>query len=123
MSNEFATEAANLIADIKDGFATTVTYTRPSNSKTASLSAGVGSTPTEQPDNNGIFEKVEYRDWIVAAADLTFTDGTSFLPARKDTIATTTSTYEVIGIGPDGPPYEYSDRHETIVRIHSQKVA
>ena len=122
MADLFADAAASLMADLKAHAATTITYDRPSTSQTASLAAGKGSQETEQADSQGVFERVESRDWIVAAADLTFTDGTSFEPKRKDTITVSGSVYEVIGFGPDGPVWEWSDRHGKIMRIHSQEI-
>jgi len=122
MTDVFAQAAADLIGIVKSHGGVAITYARPGTSLSVSLTAGKGQRDTEQLDEQGVSERVERRDWLIAAADLV--DGsTPIVPDHKDTITDAAGyVYQVVGLSSNDPVWEWSDRSHVILRVHSQEV-
>lgn len=89
------------------------------------VAATVGRSAFTVERGHGIYERVESRDYLIAAADLII-DGQQTEPQRGDQIKEThgeqTLTYEVLAPG-DMPPWRYSDPYRRTLRIHTKHVA
>jgi hypothetical protein len=101
----------------------TVVYQRGSDA--VEIAATIGRTEFEQVDEHGIVHRVQSRDFLVRAADLTLA-GTPTLPKAGDrireTVGAQTFVYEVMAPGNE-PPWRYSDPYRTALRIHTKHVA
>jgi len=82
------------------------------------LAATVGRTPFWVDRGEGLFERIESRDYLVTAADLSL-GGMTVLPERGDQIIESAKVYEVMAPA-DEPPYRYSDRGRSQLRIHTK---
>lgn len=122
MTDVFAQAATDLISIVKAHAGVAITYTRPGTSISIPLTAGKGQRETEELDLDGVRERVERRDWLIAAADLV--DGTTpVIPDKKDLITDAAGyVYQVCGMSVDEPVWEWSDRSHVIMRVHSQVV-
>ena len=105
----------------------TITYTRKSDGAVIDLTgkAWVGNTAFRRNASEGGAAVVwGDRDYLVPVADLAIS-GTTFEPARGDTIAHTsggvTATFEVMAPANE-PESRYSDEHRTAWRIHTKEV-
>ncbi len=88
------------------------------------LLATVGRTVFEVDSGTGVLERIESRDFLIAAADLVF-DGQVSVPRSGDqileTCGATTLVYEVMAPGHE-PAWRYSDPYRVTLRIHTKQV-
>ncbi len=115
MADLLSAGASWLSAQLKANAGATVTYVR--DGLAATVTAAVGRSAFEGAGQNGVLERWESRDYLVAAGELPFGE-----PRRGDSIAETrngeTVVYEVAS--PRGvPEWHYGDAFRTIVRIHT----
>lgn len=101
---------------------TTVSYHR--GAQAVGLFATVGKTVFALDAGHGFRERVESRDYLVAAEDLVL-GGAVTLPRRGDRIQEvvggTTFVYEVMAPGQE-PFYRFSDPYHRTLRIHTKLV-
>lgn len=90
-----------------------VAYARGPQSLT--LRATVGRTQFDLADDTGILQRIESRDYLIRASDLTFGE-----PKAGDRI-TDGAVYEVMAPGGE-PPWRYSDPNRKTLRIHTKMV-
>lgn len=90
----------------------------------AEVAATIGKTVFEIARDYGIFEKVESRDYIIAAGELLLS-GEPILPVRGDQIRQMrdgkTYLYEVLAPGNE-PCWRWSDSYRRSLRIHTKQV-
>ncbi|MEM9825095.1 MAG: hypothetical protein AAF958_00825 [Planctomycetota bacterium] len=96
-----------------------MTYRRREGSSIR-IVAAIGEVVTDTEDADGFVIRSHNRDALVDAVHLC-EDGQSFQPARGDQVIDGIHVYEVIPIGGD-PPWRWSDRRHTRLRIHLQYV-
>lgn len=88
------------------------------------LLATVGRTVFEVETGTGALERIESRDFLLAAVDLVF-DGQVSVPQPGDQIAEThgsaTLIYEVMAPGRE-PAWRYSDPYRVTLRVHTKQV-
>ncbi len=124
MADLLRTGTAWLAGKLKAVASQAVSYRRGSAS--VSLHATVGSSLLKVTDTFGNVQVVRTeRDYLFTAADLVLS-GIRTTPQRGDVIDDATSGvtahYEILA--PDGePPWRYSDPAETMIRVHTKKVA
>ena len=99
-----------------------ITYRR--GGQQVALNATLGRKDFEADTHEGRLY-IRANDFLVRAADLVL-GGQLTLPERGDQIDVSfdgaTATFEVLG--QDGiPPWEFSDPHQQVLRIHTKKVA
>lgn len=86
-----------------------------------SIRATTGTAEYEQENpGDGISRSFNERDFLVSAADLLLS-GAPVEPQRGDRIDVDGKTYEVNSDGA-APPWEWSDRFQTVYRIHTKEV-
>ena len=103
-----------------ENMAATVAYTR--DAVPVNISATVGSTEFVRDEADGLMESYEMRDYLIRASDLLAGFPTNGLPTSGDTITDDGYIYEVMAA--DGAPcYRWSDRHHTVLRIHTKLTA
>lgn len=89
----------------------------------AQLNATIGETLFEQGDESGIVHRIETRDFIVRASDLSAAGLWPPMPGDRIREAgdSTTYIYEVMDIAGE-PSWKFSDRGRRAVRIHAKQV-
>jgi hypothetical protein len=92
----------------------TVTYRRGASSSL--VAATVGKTVFDLDDGGGAVLRVESRDYLILAADLS--QGT---PQAGDRIVDQGVVYEVANFGSE-PAWRYSDPYRRTLRIHTKQV-
>lgn len=101
----------------------TVVYRRGADE--VELSATIGRTVFEQPDDRGLVSRIEARDFLVRAEDLVLA-GALVLPKAGDQIREPqeekTFVYEVMAPGGE-PPFRFSDPYRRTLRIHTKHIA
>ena len=99
-----------------------VEYFRGDDSVT--VNATVGRTEFEIDDGSGVLQRIEARDFLIAAGDLVLA-GQAALPQRGDRIKEsqngTVYVYEVMAPGQE-PHYRFSDPYRKLLRIHTKQV-
>lgn len=99
-----------------------VAYCR--DTATVQAAATIGRTVFEVARDYGVFEKIESRDYIIAAGELLLNDE-PVLPARGDQIRETrdgtTYVYEVMAPGNE-PCWRWSDSYRRSLRIHTKQI-
>lgn len=122
MSDLLAKGAAMLARVRKAAVSRPVTYRR--GTAAVALPATVGQSDHEQIDEHGIVLRIETRDYLVLAADLTFGAG-PVQPQAGDRIdepdGDGVRRYEVVAVGLD-PPWRWSDRQRLTMRIHTHYI-
>lgn len=91
-----------------------VVYTRGAQAVT--LLATVGRTQFDLADDTGVLQRIESRDFLVRASDLTLGE-----PLAGDRI-TDGAVYEVMAPGGGEAPWRYSDPYRRTLRIHTKLV-
>lgn len=86
------------------------------------VNASVGKTVFEVDNGFGILERIEARDYLIAANELIL-NGNAALPKRGDHIRETQEAtifvYEVLAPGKE-PEWRYSDPYRQTLRIHTK---
>jgi hypothetical protein len=89
-----------------------------------SVLASIGRTVFKLPNEFGVFERHEARDYLVRTEDLVL-DAAAVLPQRGDQVRETAGTkvyvYEVMAPGQE-PEWRYSDLYRKALRIHTKLV-
>ena len=120
MPDLLADGCAWLVGQRKDHMSRTVTYKR--GAFTVDLSATIGQTVFEYPDEYGVIQRVEARDFLIDTADLIL-DSALVTPEQDDLILDTqgavVTTYRVMALGTE-PPWRYSDPHRKALRVHTK---
>ena len=93
-----------------------ITYSR--GAITMSLCATIGTTAWDSEQADGSMIRFESRDYILEAAKLVPLIG---LPQDGDLIHDGKHTYEVLALN-GTQPFRYSDRHRTIIRVHTKQI-
>lgn len=108
--------AAWLTRQIADNASDPITYSRGSVSLSIQATKGTTSFDSEQADGSMIrFESIDY---LIEAATLIPTMG---LPQDGDLIHDRDHTYELLALN-GAQPFRYSDRHRTILRVHTKQI-
>lgn len=105
------------MASIRRATGVAVTYTRGASSK--SVTATLGVSDWNVTDAQGLMLRVETRDFLIQASDLSGTFGD---PQRGDTIAFSGWLYEVHPAGPDLPLFQHSGSVKNQLRIHTKQI-
>ena len=86
--------------------------------------ARIGRTEFEVESATGLLERIESRDYLIAAVDLVF-GGQVSVPQPGDQILEThgaaTLVYEVMAPGRE-PAWRYSDPYRVTLRVHTKQV-
>ncbi|NLS95472.1 MAG: hypothetical protein GXX96_25340 [Planctomycetaceae bacterium] len=86
--------------------------------------ARIGRTVFEVDSGTGVLERIESRDYLIAAVDLVF-GGQVSVPQPGDQILETsgpaTLVYEVMAPGRE-PAWRYSDPYRVTLRVHTKQV-
>jgi hypothetical protein len=125
MASPFDNAIAGALATIRQVTQRSIVYSDGSHGPITIPVAGVAETTYEIDDGNGVIETWTGRDYLVAVADLVI-NGVPALPASGHTI-----TEMINGISkvftvqsPAGKQvFEYSDRGQTALCIHTQQTA
>ena len=122
MADLLNTGLAWLAGRLQNHAARPITYRRGAESVT--VDATLGRKDFEADSQEGRLY-VRTNDFLVPAAALVLGGG-AVLPERGDLIdvvfGSETATFEVLA--QDGvPPWEYTDPHQTLLRIHTKRVA
>ena len=108
--------AAWLTRQIANHASDPITYSRGAVSLSITATKGTTSFDSEQSDGSMIrFESIDY---LIEAATLTPTMG---LPQDGDLIHDGDHTYELLALN-GAQPFRYSDRHRTIIRVHTKQI-
>lgn len=88
-----------------------VTYLR--GDAEIALNATIGRTTYEEPTESGVIQRVDGRDYLIAAADLADLGE----PRARDRIIDGDDTWEVLPL-PGEPAWRYSDQFRRTMRVH-----
>ena len=116
MTNMLSEGAAWLNKQLLDNASDLITYSR--GAITMSLCATIGSTAWDSEQADGSMIRFESRDYMIEAAKLVPLLG---LPQDGDIIHDGKQTYEVLAMN-GTQPFRYSDRHRTILRVHTKQI-
>ena len=108
--------AAWLARQMVDTASDPVSYSRESVS--LSIQATKGSTSFDSEQADGSMIRFESIDWLIEAATLLPVMG---LPRDGDLIHDGEHTYELLALT-GVQPFRYSDRHQTILRVHTKQI-
>lgn len=113
MTNMLADAATWLAGQLQANVATAITYRRGGTD--LSISATRGASGHQVDQQTGIFSWFD-QDWLIPASVLTLG-----VPLRGDVIVVGTEEFKVLP--PNGEEcWRWSDHHNTIYRIHSERV-
>ena len=91
---------------------------------TLDLLAAVGRTVFEVESATGVLERIESRDFLIAAVDLVF-DGQVTVPQPGDqileTVGPATLVYEVMAPSKE-PAWRYAGPYRVTLRVHTKQV-
>lgn len=116
MTNMLKEGAAWLNKQIADHARDPITYSRGAVSLT--LYATIGNTAFDSEQADGSMIRYESRDYVIEAAKLVPLLG---LPQDGDLIHDGDHTYELLSLN-GAQPFRYSDRHRTIIRVHTKQI-
>lgn len=116
MTNMLSEGSAWLVGQLVDNASDPVTYSRAPITLTCSAMKGTTSFDSEQADGSMI--RFESLDYIFKASEFVPLLG---LPQGGDLIYDGTHIYEVLAIN-GSQPFRYSDRHRTLIRIHTKQI-
>jgi hypothetical protein len=108
--------AAWLARQMIDSASDPVTYSRDSVSLSIQATKGTTSFDSEQADGSMI--RFEAIDFLITASTLIPSMG---LPQDGDQIHDGEHTYELLALS-GVQPFRYSDRHRTILRVHTKQI-
>ena len=116
MTNMLSDGSAWLVQQMMDHASDSITYSR--GAVTVPMQATIGSTAFDSEQADGSMIRFESRDYIVEAAKLVPLMG---LPQDGDLINDGKHTYEALALN-GSQPFRYSDRHRTLLRIHTKQI-
>lgn len=116
MSNMLSQGAAWMAGQLLANASDPITISR--GAITLALQAMIGSTSFDSVESDGSITRFESKDFIVEAAKLV---GTIGLPQDGDLINDGKHSYEALALTGE-QPFRYSDRHRTLIRIHTKQV-
>ena len=117
MSNMLRDGATWLTKQLLDNASDPITYSRGAVSLT--MCATIGNTAFDSEQADGSMIRFESRDYIFEAAKLVPLLG---LPQDGDLIHDGDHTYELLALN-GAQPFRYSDRHRTLLRVHTKQVS
>jgi hypothetical protein len=119
MTNMLREGAAWLTKQLLENASDPITYSRGSVSLT--LCATIGSTSFDSEQADGTITRFESRDYILQAQEAAKLLETLGLPEDGDLINDGVNTYEALALT-GAQPFRHSDRHRTIIRVHTKQI-
>lgn len=113
-------DAATMLGEIMaEHNSVPIIYTR--GSAIVAIDATRGRTPLESDSDDGGITRYETADYIFAKSKLIL-NGSPTEPQQGDTITEDGKTYTVIAL-PGLQPWNYSDQHRILIRVHTKQTA
>lgn len=100
-----------------------ITYSRSGVGETEEIYASPILMEAEEVTPGISVVRVEYQDWCIDVADLTFGSGLVVPKAGDLIVSSSGDTYKTIPLGGEGPCYRYTTFTRDRYRIHSQRIS